>query len=105
MSVENDFHSEFGTCCSGKFAALGVKQHIKRIFLSVVILVASIAYLNSSFSMNLFLNNTMNEAITVLNSLVTFFVFLLISVCICRLFQSLKSLTCIHLLSDQNRSS
>jgi spore maturation protein SpmA len=105
MSVENDFHSEFGTCSSAKFATLSVKQHIKRIFLCVVIIATSIVYLSMTSVLNLFSNGSIHEEIIVFHSLLTFFVLLLISVSICRLFQSLKSLASIHFQSDQNRSS
>lgn len=91
MSVDSEFHREFGACCCRKFESLSVQQHVRRIGVMSLIFVATLAYQYLIF-VNFFDQYANNVAFSLLQSLFTFASIVILAITICRIVHSVKAI-------------
>lgn len=91
MSVESEFHREFGTCCSRKFESFTVRQHIQRIVMMSAVFVGTLAYLYLVFVVKLFEQFASYDVVNIVQSLITFASVTILAVSACRLVRSVKA--------------
>lgn len=92
MSIDSEFHREFGTCCSRKFEGLSVRQHARRAAIMGLIFLGTLTYLYLIFVVKFFDQYATNDVFNLLQSLVTFASVAVLAISSCRLVHSVKAI-------------